>query len=217
MKSLRKRVSYADLVFEIFRNVYEPAEDTFLAADNLNVNEEDIVLDVGTGCGLLAIVAAQRAKKIVAVDLNPYAIRCVRRNAEINKLTEKIDVRKGDLFKSIKGDEKFSLIIFNAPYLPTAPREERSWLGKAWAGGLTGRQLIDRFITETPRYLTEKGRVLLVQSSLASIDETLKEFQEAGFEARVIAEKRVAFETIVVIQASHLCKSETKGLRGDEG
>jgi len=206
MKSSRKQIRYNDLTFQIFRNVYEPAEDTFLAADNLFVNGDDKVLDIGTGCGILAVLAARKAKKVVAIDVNPYAIRCARKNAEINKLADKIDIRKGDLFQPICKAEKFNLIIFNAPYLPSTPIESRSWLGKSWAGGPTGRQLIDRFIAEASHYLERNGRVLLVQSSLANIDETLEKLGEVEFEVQIIAEKKVAFETIVLIQASHLSR-----------
>jgi len=210
MKSLRKQVRYNDLTLQIFRNVYEPAEDTFLVADNLMTDEDDIVLDVGTGCGILAVLAARKAKKVVAVDVNPHAIRCARRNAEINKLADKIDIRKGDLFQPIHKNEKFSLIVFNVPYLPSTPMESRSWLGKSWAGGPTGRQLIDRFIAEAPHFLKRSGRILLVQSSLANIDETLEKFRKAELKAQVVAERKVAFETIVLIQASHLSKQRTK-------
>ena len=206
MKYLKKQVRYDDLEFHILRNVYEPAEDTFLAADHLVVNEDDIVLDMGTGCGIVAILAAQKAKKVVAVDINPHAARCAKKNAEINKLASKIDIRKGDLFKPIRKSEKFSLIVFNAPYLPSALKESMSWLGKSWAGGPAGRQIIDRFITEVPKYLEKNGRILLVQSSLSNINETLGKFQKAELKAQVIAEKKVSFETIVLIQASHLSK-----------
>jgi len=210
MKSSKKQVFYNDLRFEVFRNVYEPAEDTFLAADNLAVDEKDVVLDMGTGCGILAILAARKAKKIVAVDLNPHAIRCARKNAQTNKVSDRIDFRRGDLFQPIRKGEKFSLIIFNAPYLPSASTEGRSWLGKSWAGGPSGREVIDRFITEAPRFLKRNGRILLVQSSLANTDETLEKLQEAGLDTKVIVEKKAAFETIVEIQASHLFKQRTK-------
>jgi release factor glutamine methyltransferase len=206
MKYLRKQVPYDDFTFHIFRNVYEPAEDTFLAADHLIVNEDDIVLDMGTGCGIIAILAAQKAKKVVAVDINPHAVRCAKKNAEINKLVGKIDIRNGDLFKPIRKSEKFSLIVFNAPYLPSAIEEGGSWLGKSWAGGSTGRQSIDRFIAEVPKHLKKDGRVLLVQSSLSNIDETFGRFRKAELKAQVIAEKKVSFETIVLIQASHLSR-----------
>lgn len=204
MKSWRRQVTYNDLVFQVFKNVYLPAEDTFLAADNLQVNRDDTVLDVGTGCGILAIIAAQKAQKVVAVDLNPHAVRCVIRNAEFNKLTHKIEVRKGDLFGVINKNENFDLIIFNAPYLPTTKEEQRSWLDKSWAGGPTGREQIDRFLQEASNHLKPKGRVLLVQSSLSDIEETLRRFRKLCFEAKIVDEKKVGFERIVLIQASHL-------------
>lgn len=205
-----KSVRYNDLSLLVLRNVYEPAEDTILAADNLIVNEHDRVLDMGTGCGILAVLAAKRAKQVIAVDVSPHAVRCAKKNAVTNKLADKIDIRRGDLFQPIHKDEKFSLIVFNAPYLPSTSREARSWLGKAWAGGSTGRQVIDRFIIDAPRYLEKGGRILLVQSSLADVDDTLRRFSALGFEAHVAASKKVAFETIVLIEAKPFIRTSRK-------
>jgi len=208
MKSSRKQVFYDDLAFQVFEDVYEPAEDTFLIADSLVqiVKEGDTLLDIGTGCGILAIIAAKKAKKVIATDLNPHAVKCARLNAKINRFAPKIDVRLGDLFQPIQKTEKFDLIVFNAPYLPSSKREQRTWIGRSWAGGPTGRQLIDRFIIEASHYLKRNGKILLVQSSLAKIDETLEKFRKTSLKAQVIAERKVAFETIAVIQASHLSK-----------
>ena len=204
MKSSKKQVHYDDLVLQVTEDVYEPADDSLLVADYLKhvVKEDDEVLDVGTGCGILAVVAAKKARKVVATDLNPHAVKCAKLNAKTNGVNCKIDVRRGDLFKPIRRTEKFDLIVFNAPYLPTPSSEQKTWIGRAWSGGPTGRRLIDRFVHEAPRYLTQNGRILLVQSSLANVDETLKAFSEKGFEARVVAEKKVPFEAIVVVQAN---------------
>jgi len=204
MKSSTKRIHCRDLAFQISPHVYEPAEDSFLAADNLNIKENDDVLDIGTGCGILAIAAAKTARSVVAIDINPHAVNCTKQNADINNLTYKIEVRIGDLFQPVQPNEKFSLVIFNAPYLPSDPKEDKSWIGKSWAGGPTGRQLIDRFIKEAPKHLRRKGRILLVQSTLSNIDETLKRLLEGGLNPQIIAEKKLDFETIVLIQASHL-------------
>ncbi|MDI6690428.1 MAG: methyltransferase, partial [Candidatus Bathyarchaeota archaeon] len=53
MHLLSKKVFFADYVFYVSENVYEPAEDSFLFAENLMVRERDFVLDMGIGCGIL--------------------------------------------------------------------------------------------------------------------------------------------------------------------
>ncbi len=201
MKSSRKKTFFNNNAFYVSKDVYEPAEDTFLLAENLTVNKDDVVLDMGTGCGILGILAAKKAKKVIAVDSNPHAVRCAKINAKVNKVADKMDIRLGDLFQPIKQDERFTLILFNAPYLPSGPEEEKTWMGRAWAGGPRGRQLIDRFIAEALHYLSENGRILLVQSSLSDVEETLNKLRETELEARILAEKRFMFETIVLIEA----------------
>jgi release factor glutamine methyltransferase len=115
-------------------------------------------------------------------------------------------VRLGDLLEPISCTEKFSMIVFNAPYLPSTRDEQRSWKSRAWAGGPKGRRIIDRFIKDAPDYLETKGKILLVQSTLSDVEKTLRKFRIMGLGAKVVAEKKVAFETIVVIQASHLSR-----------
>ena len=195
-----KKTYFGEYVFEVDEQVYEPAEDTFLIADKLDVKESDVVLDVGTGCGLLAVLAAEKAKKVVAVDINPYAIECANRNAQINKVKKKIDFRQGNLFEPIKENELFSLIIFNSPYLPSEINEE-SWIGRAWDGGLNGRQIIDQFITEVPNFLLAGGRILLVQSSLSDLSRTFELFKKLGLNTTVIQEVKVSFETIILLES----------------
>jgi release factor glutamine methyltransferase len=182
-----KRVSFGDYVFNVWENVYEPAEDSFLFAENLKVQEAETVLDLGTGCGILGILAAEKARAVVAVDVNPYAVRCARENAKLNDLHNKIYYVQGDLFTPLGEGFKFDVVLFNAPYLPVDETETDSWLDRAWAGGATGRHVIDRFVVEVSTYLQQKGRVLLMQSTLADVDETLRRFAAFGFSARIIA------------------------------
>jgi release factor glutamine methyltransferase len=200
MKS-SKKIFFNDCVFFVSKDVYEPAEDTFLLAENLSVEEHDAVLDVGTGCGILGILAAKKARRVIAIDLNPYAVECAKMNAKHNKVINKMDILLGDLFQPLRRSQQFTLILFNAPYLPSSPDEEKSWLSMAWAGGPAGRQLIDRFISEAPKFLSKNGRILLVQSSLSKVSETMHKLREAELSARILAEKKVMFETIVLFEA----------------
>jgi release factor glutamine methyltransferase len=196
-----KKVFFNDYVFYILKNVYEPAEDTFLLADNLSVNENDFVLDMGTGCGILGILAAKKARRVIAVDINPYAVHCAKMNAKLNGVEIKMNILQGDLFRPIKKDGKFDTILFNAPYLPSEKEEHKTWIEKAWAGGPDGRELIDRFLLEAPKHLRMNGRIFLVQSTLSEVDKTMQTFEGAGLQAKVIAEKKVAFEAISAIEA----------------
>ncbi|RLI47431.1 hypothetical protein DRO69_00650 [Candidatus Bathyarchaeota archaeon] len=197
-----RKIFFDEYTFHVSKDVYLPAEDTFLLAENLVVNKNDVVLDMGTGCGILGILAAKRARRVVAVDVNPLAVRCAKMNAKLNGVAEKMELLQSDLFSAVKKKEKFDLIIFNAPYLPSEMREEKNWIERAWAGGPTGRQLIDQFILQAPSYLKKGGRILLVQSTLSNLEETMQNLGEERFCARVVAQKKVAFETIVVIEAT---------------
>jgi release factor glutamine methyltransferase len=196
-----KKAYFRDHVFLVDEHVYEPAEDTFLIAEKLAVTEDDTVLDMGTGCGILAVLAAEKAKSVLAVDVNPYALQCAAKNAENNGVKERIEFRRGDLFQLIKQNERFSLILFNAPYLPSEPDEEKSWIGKAWAGGRNGRKILDRFVMDAPKFLAEGGRIQLVQSSLSDVNRTIEMFSESDLQAMVVAQVKVAFENIVLVEA----------------
>ncbi len=201
MNSSEKSFTFNNCTFLLSRDVYEPSEDTFLLAENLDLNEDDTVLDMGTGCGVLGIVMSKRVKEVVAIDLNPKAVRCARTNARLNCVSDKMSFLAGDLFQPITVAELFDLIVFNAPYLPSENKEQESWTGMAWDGGPDGRKVIDRFLKSALQHLKMNGRMLLVQSTFSDVSETLEKLEKLGLRGQVIAEKKVAFETIVVIEA----------------
>jgi release factor glutamine methyltransferase len=189
-------------VLVVDENVYEPAEDSFLFAENLNVKDGERVLDMGTGSGLLGIIAAKNAGEVVAVDVNPCAVRFAKANAALNNARSKMAFVVGDLFQPIKESAMFDLVLFNAPYLPIEDETDDSLVSAAWKGGETGRNLIDRFASEVSGYLAPEGRVLLMQSNLAGVDATVEQFTLHGMSAKILAERRLPFfETLFLIEA----------------
>jgi release factor glutamine methyltransferase len=58
------------------------------------------VLDMGTGSGVSALLAARVGADVIAVDVNPEAVAGARANAEANDLAERITFLHGDLFQA---------------------------------------------------------------------------------------------------------------------
>jgi release factor glutamine methyltransferase len=197
------RVVFADQVFDVLENVYEPAEDSFLFAENLNVRRGCRVVDIGTGCGILAVIAAKTAGKVVAIDVNPYAVKCAKNNARMNGVGNSVSFIQGDLLAPLRTRMEFDLILFNAPYLPSEESEKDSWMGRAWAGGVSGRNVIDRFICEAPEHIKPGGEIMLMQSTLSDVEQTLRNLEERGLETSVIAKQNLPFfESIVLVRGA---------------
>ncbi|MDI6847865.1 MAG: hypothetical protein QMD23_07065 [Candidatus Bathyarchaeia archaeon] len=86
--------------------------------------------------------------------------------------------------------------------MPSEPSENKSWLERAWAGGVAGRQVIDRFICEAPKYLKKDGHILLMQSTLSDVDKTLRRFEKNCLKTSIVAKRDLPFfETIVLVKA----------------
>ena len=200
--SSTKRVSFDDFVFFVDENVYDPAEDSFLFAENVSVGEGDLVLDIGTGCGILGILAAKRARWVIASDVNPYALGCARGNAALNGVQDRLSFLQGDLFSPLCKLAKFDIVFFNAPYLPSGEVTASSWAERAWAGGKSGRVVIDRFIRDVKNHLRKTGHIQLMQSTFAGVAETIRLFKRSGMNAKITAELGLPFfERLFLIEA----------------
>lgn len=80
------------------------------------------VLDLCTGSGCLAIIAADqfRHAKVVAADLSEAALEVAKKNLLLHKLQEAITLLQSDLYSSLEASKTFDLIICNPPYVPAS-------------------------------------------------------------------------------------------------
>jgi release factor glutamine methyltransferase len=148
------------------------------------------VLDMGTGSGVAAIAAAPRAKRVVAVDVNPEAVRCARINALLNHVEDRVEVREGDLFAPVAG-QRFDLVLFNPPYFRGVPRDlgDRAW---------RSTDIVERFAADLGAHLTPRGQALVVLSSDGERDAFLATFEANALAPEVVAERDLINEVLAV-------------------
>lgn len=108
-------------------------------------------LDIGTGAGVHALLAARHAEEVVATDTNPRALSFARMSARLNGI-ENISFRLGSFFEPVQG-EKFDLIVSNPPFL-ISPSAELMFQNP----GTVADGVSELMIREMPGFLTEGGQ-----------------------------------------------------------
>ncbi len=157
--------TYLGRTFRVPPQVFPPAPMSELLGRAVlaEVRASDRVLDVGTGCGVNAILAASRAMDVVGVDINPFAIESARTNAAVNGVASRIEFLESDVFDHVKGD--FDLIVFDPPFRWFSPRDHlEASIADENYGALT------RFMEQGSSRLRDGGRLLLFFGTSGDID-----------------------------------------------
>ncbi|MFC5359835.1 50S ribosomal protein L3 N(5)-glutamine methyltransferase [Azospirillum himalayense] len=128
--------------------------------------EVERVLDLCTGSGCLAILAAQifPEAQVDAVDLSADALEVAKRNVTDSGFEDRIALHHGDLFAPLK-NRKYDVIITNPPYvdaeaMANLPPEFRHEPQMALASGEDGLDIVRRILKEAPKHLTPEGGLL---------------------------------------------------------
>jgi HemK-related putative methylase len=151
------------------------------------------VLDLGTGSGVCALFAARHARRVVAVDINPAAVRCAQLNATLNHLEHRLEVRGGDLFAPVQG-EQFDLVLFNPPFVRGTPRDDRD---RAWRA----EDVAERFAAQLGAHLKPGGCALVLLSSFGDSTAFVSELARRGFSLAPFALRRYVGERVVIFRA----------------
>ncbi|HEX7525270.1 MAG TPA: methyltransferase, partial [Gaiellaceae bacterium] len=121
-------------------------------------------LDIGTGNGAHALLAAGHADHVIATDVNARALAFTQISAALNGI-DNVETRLGSLFEPVAG-ETFDLITCNAPYVISP---ERRWQYRD--GGLPGDQLSERVVREAAPHLADGGHASVLVSWLAESED----------------------------------------------
>jgi methylase of polypeptide subunit release factors len=110
----------------------------------------DRALDVGTGGGIQAVLAARHAERVIATDVNERALAFTAFNAALNGF-DNVELRQGDFFEPVAG-ERFDLVVSNPPFVvsPEAALTYRD-------AGLRGDAVSELIVREAAAHLEEGG------------------------------------------------------------
>jgi release factor glutamine methyltransferase len=170
------------------------------AADG--VSPSAVVVDMCCGSGAIgvAVIARLHMPALHAVDIDPIAVRCARRNVT----ADRAHVYEGDLYEplptTLRG--RVDVLVANAPYVPTdeidlLPAEARVYEARiALDGGVDGLDIQRRVSAAAPQWLAPGGR-LLIETSGRQAGATVAMVVRAGLTARVATSED--FDATVVI------------------
>ncbi|XP_076579922.1 methyltransferase N6AMT1 [Chaetodon auriga] len=194
-----------------FRDVYEPAEDSFLLIDALEKDAERlqlmspcVCLEVGSGSGVVSAFLASvvgPSAFYLCTDVNPAAAQCTAETASCNSislqpvLTSLVEC----LLPRLGG--KVDVLLFNPPYVVT-PSEEVGGTGieAAWAGGRRGREVTDRFLPLVAQLLSSKGLFYLVAIAENDPEEIIRLLGQSGLRGESCLSTRAGNERLSVLR-----------------
>jgi release factor glutamine methyltransferase len=186
-------VEFCGLRLAVAPGVFVPRQRTALLVDEVValVRPGSVVVDLGCGVGAIAAAVLARVPgvEVYAVDVDPAAVACARRNLPPDRVFE------GDLYDglppSLRGG--VDVVAANAPYVPTdaialMPREARDHEHRvALDGGPDGLAVQRRVITWARAWLRPGGHVL-VETGRSQLESTDAALREAGLTVTVAAD-----------------------------
>lgn len=181
-----KTVQYLGKKFLVYKNTFWPFNDSQPLVKNFKITRGESVLDIGTGSGVIAIFACYRgASRVMAVDINPAAVRSARHNVKAHGFNKTITVEQSNLFQNV-GKEKFDVITANLPFRDKPAHDivaESQWD--------TDLKTNKKFFKEVKKYLKPKGRVYFAQSNFGAVKDIKKLARKAGFSMKTIGRQSV--------------------------
>ena len=134
----------------------------------LDPYEVTSILDVCTGSGCLAIIAAHQFPEafVDATDISAQALEVAQRNVAEHGLTDRLTLHHGSLFDPLPVSARYDLIICNPPYVNSQsmralPPEYQHEPSLALAGGEDGMDLVRTILEQAPAHLNDQGILVL--------------------------------------------------------
>ena len=184
------RSDFMGLSFEVSSDVLIPEQDTENLIEEVmrEICDGDRILDLctGSGCILLSLLHYSNNSVGVGTDLSEKAVAAAKKNAVNLGLSDRADLRCGDLFEAVRPDERFDIIVSNPPYIQSgiiaslAPEVRDHEPRIALDGGEDGLSFYRRIIPAAARFLVTGG-LLYLEIGYDQADAVTALMKEAGY------------------------------------
>ena len=200
---------FMGLDFFVKEGVLIPRPDTeTLVEEIINIcnNKTGLnILDIGTGSGAITVSLAKYLDKshVVSVDISDIALEIASKNAISNKVDERIDFIKSDVFSNVSDETKFDIIVSNPPYIR---KSDISGLDRqvkdfepynALEGGEDGLDFYRRITEESRQFLKQDG-ILAYEVGHDQASDVSKIMQQNGFKGIYTKCDLQGFERVVI-------------------
>lgn len=164
---------------------YPSPHGTHGLGKNIKVKKGESVLDIGTGTGVLAILAAKMGGKVLAVDILKKAIECAKQNMLLNKVN--VDIRQSNLFQKVPR-KKFDVIIANVPQELLSPKIIKSFKKEVVIGMYgqgDGSFLLKRVLSQAKEFMKPTSRLYVVVYTMSGWRKSLR-FIFKNYDAKLL-------------------------------
>jgi release factor glutamine methyltransferase len=191
---------FYSMSFRVTPDVLIPRPETELLVVRLldiakerGAGEQITIADVGTGSGIIAVVAAKRLPQaqVTAIDASRAAIDVARSNAESHSVADRLKLLESDLFAAVSAGQTFDIIASNPPYVSEVEYEKLAKSVKdfeprlALVAGPRGTEVIERLIPQAAERLNAGGWLLLetspmIEPAVRTLIEADRRFERAS-------------------------------------
>jgi len=142
---------------------YRFSVDALLLADFAILEDEDIVVDLGAGCGIISLLLAVQKEPglVVGLELQNDLVSQAQRNVALNKLEQKVAIMQGDLRNPPLPPRSADIVVCNPPYRTARNGRINPDVGKAIARHEIAVSL-DAILAASATLLKRKGRLFLI-------------------------------------------------------
>jgi len=152
---------------------YRFSVDAILLSQFVRIRNNESVIDLGTGCGILPLLLSQNTKahSFVGVEIQKGLVACAQKNVALNHLEDRISILKQDFrqLKRIFPPGSFDVVLSNPPYRAVRTGRINPSMEKAIARHEIKGKLED-LISIASYLLPPKGRCYLIFPALRTVD-----------------------------------------------